>query len=334
MSCTLKDISKISGMSISTVSRALNDSPLINDKTKEKIKKIAESMNFEFNINARSLIKSQTNTIGIIFANNYYSSKTKTFYSTLERYLIGNIEKNGFEALIQTSSNAYTQNSNIKKLINGQKVDALLIVTRDITEEDMEILENSKIPVAFLYYPTNRKKFAKQTFTIDNVKSGALAGKYLAKKGFKNILMITKETEIETNYLDRTKGFLEEATNLNLNVEISKSGISFDEGYNYALENLKKILEFDAIFCQQDYCALGVIKALNESGVKIPEDISILGHDNFEEILNMFSPKLSTVAQPFEELCFNSIKYLIAQIKKEEVSVKRNLKATIIERES
>lgn len=334
MGCTLKDIAKITGLSISTVSRALNDSPLIKDKTKLKIKKIAESMNFEFNINARSLIKSKTNTIGIVFANNYYNSKTKTFYSIFERYLIDNIEKNGFEALVQSSANAYTGNSNIKKIVNGQKVDAILIVTRDITNEDIEILENSKIPFAFLYYPTNKKEFIKRTFIIDNEKSGALAAKYFNKKGLKNILTITKKTNIETNYIDRTKGFLQEAETLKLNVDISYNGITFEEGYNFILNNLDVIDKYDGIFCQQDYCALGIIKGLNEKNIKIPDRISILGHDDFEEIINMFSPKLSTIKQPFEELCLNAISYLMGEIKNENVSVKKSLKAVIIERES
>lgn len=334
MACTLKDIAKISGMSVSTVSRALNDSPLIKENTKNKIKKIAESMNFEFNMNARSLIKSKTNTIGIIFANNYYNFRTKTFYSILERYLVDCIEKNGFEALIQTAANAYTGTSNIKKIVNGQKIDALIVATRDITDEDLDILENSKIPFAFLYYPSERKKFNKQTFIIDNVKSGALAAKFFHEKRLKNILTITKETKIETNYLDRTVGFLEEAKKYDLNISLSYSGITFEEGYNFVNSNVEYIKNFDGIFCQQDYGALGIIKALNENSIKIPDDISILGHDDFEDIIRMFSPKLSTIKQPFEEICINSINYLLNQIENKNIPIKRNFKASILKRES
>ena len=334
MSCTLKDIANISGMSISTVSRALNDSPLIKEKTKAKIKAIAKSMNFEFNANARSLIKSETNVIGIIFANNYYNQKTKTFYSTFERYLIDEIEKNGFEAIILSAFNAYTKNSNIKKIINGKKVDGLVIVTRDITEEDLEILEASDIPFAFLYYPLKKTNFNNCSFTVDNEKSGILAAKYLHSQNFKKILMVTKETETETNYIDRTLGFLEEAKKLNLEVTTSYSGVLFEEGYNFALENLEEILKYDAIFCQQDYGALGIIKALNENNIKIPEEISILGHDDFESIINMFSPKLTTIKLPFEEMALNSVNYLIGKIKKEKRTIKRKFKSTIIKRES
>lgn len=334
MACTLKDIAKISGMSISTVSRALNDSPLIKENTKQKIKKIAESMNFEFNTNARSLIKSRTNTIGIIFANNYYNFRTKTFYSILERHLIDYIEKNGYEALVQTAANSYTGTSNIKKIVNGQKVDALIVATRDITEEDLEILENSKIPFAFLYYPSTKKKFSKQTFSIDNIKSGALAAKFFQEKGLKKILTITKQTEIETNYLDRTSGFLEEAKKYNLDISLSYSGLTFNEGYDFANLNIDYIKEFDGIFCQQDYGALGVIKALNEHSIKIPEEVSVIGHDNFEEIIHMFSPKLTTIKQPFQEICLNSVNYLLNQISEKNIPIKRNFKASILERES
>lgn len=334
MGCTLKDIARISGLSISTVSRALNDSPLTNEKTKTKIKKIAETMNFEFNINARSLIKSQTNTIGIIFANNYYNFKTKTFYSTLERHLLNQIEKNGFSALVQSASSAYTKTSNIKKLVNGKKVDGILIATRDITDEELDILEESDIPFAFLYYNPKRKKYLKRSFLIDNTKSGALAANYLAKKGFKKILTITKETKIETNYIERTRGFLEKAKSLELDISVSKSGVTFEEGYEFTKNNLKNILKYDAVFCQQDYCALGMIKALSEEGIKIPKDISILGHDNFSNIIDMFSPKLTTICLPFEDICVNAIDFLIAKIKKEKISVKKIINAYIVERES
>lgn len=338
MSCTLKDIANISGMSISTVSRALNDSPLIKEKTKAKIKALAKSMNFEFNANARSLIKSETNIIGVIFANNYYNYKTKTFYSTFERYLIDEIEKNGFDAIILSAFNVYTKNSNIKKIINGKKVDGLIIVTRDITEDDLEILESSNIPFAFLYYSpkeTNKNtNFDNCTFYTDNKKSGILAAKYLYSQNFKKILMITKETDIETNYIDRTLGFLEEAKELNLEVTTSYSGVLFEEGYNFAIKNLKEILEYDAIFCQQDYGALGIIKALNENNIKIPEDISILGHDDFENILNMFSPKLTTIKLPFEEMALNTVNYIVGKIKKEKRSIKKKFKSIVIKRES
>lgn len=334
MNYTLKDIAKMCGTSVSTVSRALNDSPLIKATTKLKIKKIAESINFEFNTNARNLIKSKTNTIGIIFANNYYNLGTRNFYSVIEKNLLDNIEKNGYEAIIQTSANIYTGTSNIKKMVNGRKVDAIILVTRDITSEDFQILENSKIPFVFLYYPSSSKKFNKQNFIIDNTKSGALAAKFFHKKNLSNILVITKNTTIETNYIERTNGFIEEAKKYNLKYSLSYTGVTFEEGYNFVNSNTDYIKQFNGIFCQQDYGALGVIKALNEHSIKIPEEISVIGHDDFKDLIEMFSPKLTTINQPFEKICINAINYLLNNLNKDTIPVRKTFKASIVERET
>lgn len=326
MSYTLKDIAKITGKSVSTVSRALNDSSLINQKTKDYIKKVAEELDFEFNSSARNLIKSKTNTIGIIFSNNYYNAKSKTFFSILEKYLFNTIEKNGYEALVQSSANAYTKNSNIKKLINGKKVDALVIATRDITEEDFKTLKKSKIPVIFLYYVPQKSEFLDKTFYIDNIESGALAAEYFSKKQLKKIINITKKTKIETNYLDRTKGFLEEAKRLGLECKTFETGVTFEEGYTFVEKHIDEIKKSDGIFCQQDYGALGILQALRNYDIKVPEEISVLGHDDFKDIISMFQPELSTIKQPFKELCVNAIEYLINILKTEDVNDKDALK--------
>ena len=336
MSITLKDIAKLANVSESTVSRSLNDNSSVSKNTKEKIKKIAKELNFQFNINARNLAKKKTNRIGIIFPDGFYRFNMRDFFSVLEEYLVKDVEKKGYEAVIYTLNNRNMCQSNLKKLINGREVDGLLIACRDIPTEDMETIKKNKIPHVIVYYKPNRYWGEMNLFTNDNVYSGYLATMYLADNGCKKIATITSNDKELKNYSERSIGYIKAIKESGLKIKpeyIMKREINFKSGESLAYENLEFFKKIDGVFCQQDKMALGLMKGLLENGFSIPEDISIIGHDNME-IIDYFNPKLTTVEQPFKNICKNSTESLFNQIDGKEKKLRRIFRSNIVERET
>ena len=336
MPITLKDIAKIAGVSESTVSRALNDNTLVSKKTTAKVKKIADELNFQFNINARNLANKKTRRIGIIFPDGYYNFNMRGFFSSLQKYLKKYVEEGGYEGVIYTLSRGSMLKSNLKKLINGGEVDGLLIACREIPTKDIETIRKNKIPYSLVYYKPNKYWGEMKFFTNDNVASGRLATGYLAENGCKKIATITSNDKKQKNYSERTRGYIKGIRDNNLRIKkeyIMKMDVNFKSGEEIAYKNFELFKELDGVFCQQDKIALGLMKGLKEKGLRIPEDISIIGHDNME-IIEYFDPKLTTVEQPIENICKNSVLSLFNEIDGVEKNIRRIFKSSIVERET
>jgi|GEM_PF-1261368 len=336
MSTTLKDIAKLAKVSESTVSRCLNDNSAVSETTKAKVKKIAKELNFQFNISARNLAKRKSNRIGIIFPDGYYKFNMRDFFGGLEEYLIKSVEEKGYEAVVYSLNNRSMQKSNLKKLINGREVEGLLIACRDIPAEDMDMIKDNKIPYALVYYKPNKYWGEMNLFTNDNVYSGYLATRYLIDNGCKKIATVTSDNKKLKNYSERSRGYVKAMMESGLKVlkdQIIKEEICFKTGERLAYEQVELFKKLDGVFCQQDKVALGLIKGLTEKGFSIPEDISVIGHDNME-IIDFFDPKLTSVEQPFKNICKNSTQSLFNQIEGKEKKLRRIFRSSIVERET
>lgn len=333
MGMTLKDIAKLANVSESTVSRCLNDSNLVSPLTKSKVKKLAKENNFQFNINARNLAKKRSNKIGIIFPEGYYKFNMRHFFSKIQEYLMKFVEEKGYEPVIYTLS---SEKKSMRDLINSKEIDGLLIATRDIPEKDIDIIREQNIPYSFVYYKPPRVWGEINLYTCDNVESGYIATKYLIENNCKKIVTITSNNNKLKNYVERTIGYLKAMKENKLKVYkeyIIKEDIDFKVGERLAKEKKDFFKKIDGIFCQQDKIALGLIKGLKEEGFLIPEELSIIGHDNME-MIDYFDPKLTSIEQPFENICKNSVYSLVSIIEKKKITYRKIFKTNIIERDS
>ncbi len=340
MSVTIKDIAKIANVNPSTVSRSLNDSPLIPKETRDRIKKIADDLNFEFNTNARSLITKKTNIIGVIvLETDEHEPSFSYFLAQLEYHIRSYLEKLSYDAIITASKNINTGESNLKKILNQKKFDGLLIVHYDIDKYLLDKIEKSQFPSVFLHFKLNNHDIRKLNYVIpDNEKGGYLATNYLLKLGFKNIMTLTFSYVRDVQFIERTEGYkraLREA-GLNGNYEhIFTIKSSYQSGYNFIIENASSLKNYDAVFAQSDVAAIGVINALTELGIKVPDDISVIGYSDLE-ISNYVRPKLTTIHQPLEELAEIGCKKIVDILTGEnsEKLLQKVLDPTIVMRES
>lgn len=315
MSYTTKDLAKIAGVNQSTVSRCLNDSPLISDETKNRVKKLAEELGFEFNANARSLSTSKTGTIGVIYPDDYTEFGINLYFSTLQNQLRESLERQEIDLIASFPTNKYTNKNNIRRLITCQKVDGLIIIQSNIDHETLSYLKKSKIPFVFLHhYPETCKYEDVDVVYVDHLKGGYLATEYLISRGHKNILCISSNA-IGDEYKLRTEGYKRALSDHNIDFNeqlIFFADLSFMASYNI-IKNLVDLKSITAIFAQTDLMALGAIEALRDLKIKVPDDIAIVGY-NDEELSSYFKPHLTTVHQPRETLAQLTCERLIELI--------------------
>ncbi len=327
MAVTIKDVARVAGVSISTVSRSLNDSPLVTLKTKEKVKKVAEELKFEINASARTMITKKTDTIGIIYPEEIKEFDFSLYHISLLNNLRDVLEKEDLDTIVTFHENKYTKKSSIYKLISKQKVDALLIINEKITQEEWDYIKDREFPCVFLHYIPRLDILDEiDVIATDNFYGGKLATEYLISLGHKKILCVSKESdEFEYKKLIEGYKFVVKEYGLDLGEEsIVKIKFSPDGIKQFISENIDLIKSKTAIFVQNDLGATNFINELKFYGIRVPEDISIIGYDDVDG-LEYFNPGLTTIHQPKEIIAKMSCERLVELLKDENITKKINI---------
>lgn len=310
---TIQDIARIAGVSKSTVSRSLNDNPMIAESTRKKIKKIAEDLRFTYNTNARSLTLKKVDSVAIITT----SDKSATDYMNL---LIDSareyFENFGIDVLIAHPENSATGESNIRRLVMTAKVSGLFIICPHIKNEDWDFLKETAFPCVVTHFrPGNTYYNHFNCFFVDNEKGGYMATELLIKNSRKNILTIS-EGKGQIQFLDRTAGYMKALEDHKLPVHeeyIIEGECSYEFAYQSIIDRKALLRKIDGIFVQADVMAAGVINALQDMGISIPDDIAIVGFDDVA-YSSYLRPALTTTRQPRERLIESASRNLFDQI--------------------
>jgi LacI family transcriptional regulator len=342
MTVTIKDIARIAGVSKATVSRSLNDSPLVAEETKKRIKELADTMGFQFNANARSLSTSRTGTIGIIYPERFGEFGVSLYYSSLLSQIRDFLEKEGLDNIVSFPKNRYTGESNIKRLIQSKKIDGLLIIHPNITDVDQRILnfiEQSKTPYVFLHHFPSFCDIEKvDAIYTDHFGGGYDATKHLIDLGHKNIICLTSHGD-SMEFIQRTEGYRAALMDNDIAVKedfVFKGYRDISSGYEIISKNFGFIVEnnITGIFAQTDLMAIGVMQALKDMGKSIPDDYSIVGYDDIELVMD-FRPHLTTIHQPREEIAVLTCSRLLELINgvnnNKKVNIRLNTKLIIRE---
>ncbi|MBZ4684232.1 MAG: transcriptional regulator, LacI family [Fusobacteriales bacterium] len=329
---TIKDIAKIAGVNPSTVSRSLNDNPVIPEKTRKRIKDIAKKLNFEFNSSARNLSLNKTDNIGLIISNGFDSDSTMPFVSIILEKTRKILSKNSLDTIVEFSKNIYTNESNIQKMISAKKVDGFLILDSNFSKKEFNLLKKHKIPFEIMHFKPNFENSDNYGYTAtDHFEGGVIATDFLIENGFKNVFTITAiQNDISFNeFTLRTAGYRYSLTKNQIEINennILYTNISYEDTYKTIKDNIHKFKKGDAIFAQTDIMAFAVINALREYNLNVPNDISVIGYDNID-MARYFYPALTTIMQPLDELIEKSCYNLVKKIKN--VTFKDNYKTLI-----
>lgn len=331
MSITIKDVAKLAGVSISTVSRVINDSKPVSPDIRERVLKVIEETKYVPNPVARSLVLRKSNFIGVIVPDisNY---KMGEMLNGIEE--VGKIY--GYDILLCNSYGEFKEEKRYIDLLLNKQVAGIIFVSWNLTEESISVLKASNIPT--VYVSKNAKEFDIVSVGIDHYQAGADAAQYLLGKKFKNICVVEAKSKDAANDGVIVSGFsdvIQKNKKKFEKLDIMYKKDKIEECYQFMNELIAKSKKLpDVYFVTGDDAAVGVVNALLDNGVKIPEQVSVLGYDN-SKIASIVRPKLTTVSQPLYDIGALAIgvllKHIDGVVPDEKVTV---LPHSIVERQS
>ncbi|MFF2449210.1 LacI family DNA-binding transcriptional regulator [Neobacillus sp. NPDC058068] len=310
---TIKDIAKLANVSHTTVSRALNNSPLIKEPTKRKILEIAAQLNYTPNFNAKSLVMQKSHTIGLFF--------TSISEGTSASFLAETIK--GVNRVIGQEYNLYVRGIDDYKEyspINNQRFDGIILMSQSVSDNPFIYhVKQMKIPLVVL----NREVEDDSIITVvsDDKVGSRQAVEHLIQNGHKDIAIIEGKQGFKSAQ-QRKEGYLKALNeeNVTINKAYAVEGNYDMESGHQAMEQLLSLPHPPtAVFCSNDDMAIGALNAVFARGLNVPDDISVVGFDDigFAQYTN---PRLTTVKRPVEQISIMGAENIQSLIQTKNVS--------------
>jgi LacI family transcriptional regulator len=287
---TIKDIAQALKVSISTVSRALRNSPDVGEETRKAVKALAEELDYQPNKLALSLLRKQTNTIGLIIPNLDY------VLSTMVKGIDEVALEAGYTVMVCQSDESFGREMvNTKRLLESL-VDGFIISVSSETSvfDHVKKIQSKKIPLVM--FDRVIDSITAPKVRLDNFEGGKIATQHLIDQGYKKIALLAGPEYLNISN-ERKEGYLD---SLKTNkIKADKNSIVYcDFNQEYAYIATKELLSGkqrpDAIFAISDRLAIGAMRAIKETGLKIPADIGLVGFNN-EPITSLLTPAISSV---------------------------------------
>lgn len=333
MGVNLKKLSEELGLSISSVSKALRDSYEISAETKQRVKEMAEKLNYQPNAFARGLRKQRSNTIAIVIpeiANNFFSLAIDGIQMVAQQ--------KGYHVLTYLShEDAQNEESTVKHL-QGGRVDGVIIslCSDSNSVQHLQSLQTSGVPVVFFDRVPESGEFP--TITTDDFDSGYRATEHLILAGCKKVAYLRMHGHLSITQ-KRMNGYLEALKKYNIPSD-PKMIVECTNDNAANIEMLKKLLRLkrspDGIFASVEKLAIATYHACNEIERKIPEELKIISFSNLRTA-SLLAPSLSTITQPAFEIGREAATLLFQMIEKKSFSNRIEqivLKSDLIERNS
>jgi len=295
---TIYDLAQKLNISVATVSRALKDDPVVSKKTKKKIFDLAEELGYRSNHFARNLRTQRTDTIGVIVPrlNSYFMS---TIIAGMENVA----NSNGYNLIISQSSESFRKEiANAKTLFNN-RVDGLLVSLAYDTEDTSHFDSFFKKNIPVIFFDRVEQHESSTQILIDNRQAAFDATEHLIQQGCKRIVHITA-TPQRNVYIDRLQGYKQALATHNIPFRedyILINNLSFESGMEAAALIREMNPMPDGVFVANDNSAVGCMVSLKQSGIRIPDDIAIVGFNN-DPVSKVVEPNLSTINYPGYEM--------------------------------
>ncbi|WDV47287.1 LacI family DNA-binding transcriptional regulator [Clostridiaceae bacterium M8S5] len=311
MAVTIKDVARLAEVSISTVSRVINDSKPVSPEVRKKVLKIIEEIGYKPNEIARSLVTKKSFLIGVIISDIGHSYVAE---------MVRGIEEIGkmynYDILLCSSYGDTIAQKKYIQLLNSKQVAGIVIIGEQLIKEVEADIKTLEIP--FVYLSRNSISKGTPSVQVDNYEASYEMTNYLLSLGHRNIAFIGDIKEENTMELQKLNGYkdaLYEYEDAKENV-IKVKDSSYEKGYNAGVELLKKIGDVTAVICSKDEIAVGLINYLNDNNIVVPDDISVTGFGDYK-IASLIRPKLTTIKEPFYDIGAVAIRRIIKEIKGE-----------------
>jgi len=301
MKVTIYDIAMRAGVSPGTVSKVLNDKGRLLPETRDRVLKTVQELNYQPNIAASSLKKKQTYTIGLIVPD-----ITNPYYSALARAVEDEALRHDYTVLIaSTDNNPEREQTQIHRL-EPYGLDGYIITTNanELSSSIQHLLDAGE-RVVFVDRKVNVQAYSQSCVRVatDHRKGGYLAASHLLESGHTKIAVLSEPLYLLTTD-ERLNGFFESFLERGLDtssISIYAKGFGIEAGHALANQIMHEKHLPTAIFSSNDLIAIGAMQELHQMGIRIPDDVSIVGYDDIAMAAHVV-PALTTVAQPIEEM--------------------------------
>ena len=327
---TIRDVARIAGVSTATVSRAINSPEAVSPQTRDRVAVAMKACRYHYNALARCFVTKQSSTLGLIVP-----SITNPIFAESIRGVQDFAHRQGYQVLLGNSDYEYPKEARLCEVLRERQVEGLIITTTSLKGKVLRDLLDDHFPFVLLYSTIRRGPMS--SVGVDNFLGGYTATEHLIRQGHRRIAMLAGGFSFSDKSLHRWHGYKR---------CLRDHRIAYDPALvlqtRYVLESgregIKTLLAQDqpptAVFCSNDFMAIGAMQGAREFGVPTPGGLSIVGFDDMT-IASYISPSLTTIRQPAYEMGRLGAEILLDQIKKSTRGpVHKILETSIVIRES
>ena len=311
MLLTIKDIARISGYAVSTVSRALNDHPDINPETKKRICRIVEEYNYSPNRNARLLKQSSGKNVLLIVKGN-----ANLFFTPILEQIQSSAGKKGLSVTVSYISENDNEITEAVRICEEMKPMGIIFIGGNVCIFQRDFSKLSAPCVLCTSY-AGKLGFANlSSVSVDDFQGGKAAATKLCKLGHRRIGILSGDNKSEGPFRERFSGICNALSEYGIDeagkfTEICE--FSFRSAYEKAYKLISEHSDLTAVIAMSDIIAIGAVRAFSDMRLKIPDDISVIGFDGLE-LAKFYIPRITTFYQPVDKLADISVKKLVEMI--------------------
>jgi len=319
---TIRDVAKKAGVSVATVSRALNDKGYVHEDTRKLINKAILELNYKPNEVARSLYKKKSRLIGLLLPD-----IRNPFFPELARGIEDKMQEHGLRLIIGNADENPAKEIDYIETFKQNNVIGLITATN---QTETSYYENLTFPVVFLDRTSNQHP----SVYADGLAGGKMAAKEIVRRGSKRITLLKGPMELRTAQ-DRFKGAIDELCNSNVDFNvITTASFTFADAEKTAQELFEKFPETDGVIAGNDLGASAILHEALRKGISIPDQLQIIGYDDIP-LSSLLFPPLSTIRQPAYDMGKEAATLLIKIMDNELIEHKNiQLPVTFIDRQT
>jgi len=316
---TIKDIAMEAGVSIGTVSRAINGEKGMRKDTREKILAISRQLNYLPNLQARGLVANQPNAIGIVIPKSTEVALSNPYYTEILKGIEERAKQSGLYLVL-----SFAHDESFVGMYQQRLAAGIIVVANRIDDRWIDEVYRAKVPLVLIPGDPSRKRIP--SVDQDNVDGSVQAVRHLVALGHKRIAFINGPLDSKYS-IDRLLGFRRAMEKYRLPIE-KDVAINSDFGQQGGYENMKSLLlrknRPTAVLMINDYSAIGALRAAKEMGFRVPEDLSIIGSGDIR-FASMVEPALTTVKAPYREQGQKAVETLLQVMRGKRVSQRHHV---------
>lgn len=329
---TIKDLSAMTGYSVGTISRVLNNQPNVSEKARKAILAAAEESGFQLNANAKQLKQNHGNSILVVV-----KGTSNELFGNLVEAIQARLAKTSYPLEVDYQDEDLNEVLRAVRLCREKKPQGVLFLGGN-SRNFAEAFHQIQVPCVLVTNDASQTPFENlSSVSSDDRAAGRLAIEHLAALGHRKIVLIGGDRTVSDTAQLRYAGCMDamRANGIAFDEEADYEGVrfSFSDGYRAAKALLARGREFTALFAIADVMAIGAIRALQDAGLRVPEDVSVVGFDGLD-VGEYTVPRLATISQNVERLAERSVELLLQQIEAPEKPVYETLPVSLARKES